>query len=173
MTELQLVLSHFNAINLDGIYAEINGKKHFITDLVTKYRREIKTKSNAKLRQQKIVADFNLVRDELVNEVENYCNDLFSAYDDVVVFINRTSVNVYDPITGTTAYTLLSPITHCVNLRSTKIELEEMNSFINKNGYKVCNKTDNNTGSLINGLKETKDVAECIFNMLTKLRYEI
>lgn len=157
-TEKQLALEFFNAIEIDelGIKAKVNNSWEFITDLITKYRRNQKTKQTAKIRQQKITAEFNLIRDELVSEVENYCNDLFKSYEDVVVFINRTSVNVFDPITQTTVYTLLSPISHCISVRSVKICSEKicelaksLNFSLSKNQLDEC---------LINRMKETREV---------------
>ena len=171
-TEKQLVLEFFNATEIDefGVKALVNNRWEFITDLTIKYRQNQKTKKTAKIRQQKITAEFNLIRDELVSEVENYCIDLFKEYDDVVVFINRTSVNVFDPVTQTTLYTLLSPNSHCISVRSAKIDNEKicelaksLNFSLSKNQLDEC---------LINKMKETREVAETIFEMVTKLRYE-
>lgn len=170
-SEKELVLCHFNVEEIDslGIQARIGKSWYYITDLTLKYRKEIKTKQKQKLRAQKIHQEFNLVKENLISEVEDYCNDLFCKFDDIVVFINRTSVNVFDPITQTTAYCMLHPVSHCVNLRSTKFDIESLKNFSKSIGYSVAKKEDQ---CLVNHIHDTKDVAHAIYDILTKLRYE-
>lgn len=171
-TERDLVLDFFDATEVSpcGCKAVVNNRWEFITDLIVKYRRNQKSKQTAKIRRQKIVAEFNLVRDTLVSEVEDFCNDLFRNNEDIVVFVNRSSVNVFDPITQTTVYTMLSPISHCICFKSKTVEFSAIKDLAKSLNYNVAK--SKHEECMVNQLKETREVAEAIFDILLKVRYE-
>lgn len=129
----------------------------------------MKTKKSIKNSQTKLKEEFNLKKEELISEVEDFCNDLFSNDDGVLVFINRSSVNVYDSITGTTAYCMLAYTGNCINLMSTKLSLEIMKAVAKSSGYELGKRDDQ---CLVNHLKDSKEISQAIFDILTKLRYE-
>lgn len=175
INEKQLVLEHYNCEELDELQvrARIGKTWYYITDLISKYRKEQKTKSKSKIRQEKMVKEFNLVRDSLVEETESYLIDLFRNDENIAVFLNRSSVNVFDPETQTTAYVLLSPSYHCVNICSKIIPLEQISKCIKKTSWSLSKTDEKSQSCLINKIKETKDVADCIFELINKLKYEL
>lgn len=170
-TERDLALEFFNVTEVSkcGYRALVGRKWEFITDLIVNYRKAIKTKRNSKLNLEKKKYEFNLKREELLSEVENRCIDLFKSFEDIVVFINKSSVNIYDPITGSTVYCLLAYSGNCIDVSSNKLELETIVKTAKRSGLNVARSKDS---CLVNGLKEAIDVAEASYNILTKLRYE-
>lgn len=168
-SEKELAIEYFNAteIDEDQIRAKVNNKWIYITDLIVEYRKKQKVKKSQKKLQTRYREEFNLQKDTLVSEVENYCKDLFREYPDIIVFINRSSVNVFDPVTQTTAYCMLHYVSHCVNLISSSFSTEELKDFSKSSGYDVANKEEQ---CLVNHLKETSDVANTIYDILLKLR---